>query len=208
MVKGIIYKLVEITKPDIVVYVGSTVLTLSQRFCLHKSDTKTCPSPVYVYINERGGITKFTIVLLEEGDFESRRMVRKREDDYQQELKPLTNVTRAYFDGKYDYNKYKEQRAGYRLKHKPEKAAYDKLYNEQNAEKIAARSKGYYKNNKERDRPRNLQYKLRNKEKLKAQNAERITCRVCGREVRRGGVAEHRRSTKHKDALCRLGVQF
>ena len=92
------------------------------------------------------------------------------------------------------------------------KKEYGKQYNENHREQRAETAKQYYETHKEekkqyiethREEIREYckQYYEENKAEISAQRAEKVTCEVCGSVVRRGGMSNHRRTTKHQSAL-------
>ena len=109
----------------------------------------------------------------------------------------------------------KEKQKEYREKHKDRIEEYKKKYYEENKEKIAKENKTYYeqhkeeiikktaeyvKNNKEKVNEYKQQYYQKNKDKIKEKNKEKIVCE-CGSSVNKCGLAEHYRSTKHKNYI-------
>jgi Uri superfamily endonuclease len=62
-------------------YIGSTVCALNRRLTNHKIDAKRKPRKCHNYFNEQGW-DNVTIELLEEGEFENRKALCKREGEY------------------------------------------------------------------------------------------------------------------------------
>jgi hypothetical protein len=62
-------------------YIGSTIQALNKRLIGHKFDAKRKPHKCYKYFNEQGW-DNVTIELLEEGEFENTKALRKREGEY------------------------------------------------------------------------------------------------------------------------------
>jgi len=62
-------------------YIGSTVKALNDRLSGHKYYAKSKPYKCYKYFNEQGW-DNVTIELLEEGEFENRKALYKREGEY------------------------------------------------------------------------------------------------------------------------------
>jgi hypothetical protein len=93
--KGYVYGIRE-TKTGQIVYVGSTQQRL---LCMRKGD-HTKPSvnarPIHAYVAEQGGWGNFVFECLEEGEFETKIDLRKREQEWLVQLAPPQNHQRAY----------------------------------------------------------------------------------------------------------------
>jgi len=72
----------------------------------------------------------------------------------------------------------------------------DKEYYQANKERIKERDKEYYQANKERIKEYKKEHYQTNKERIKERIKEKIECE-CGSIVRRGDIAQHKRSKKH-----------
>ena len=148
--KGKIYKITNDYNDEI--YIGSTCDTLVKRFSAHK---KTCNNdksnhlPLYKLMNEIG-FYRFRIQLIEEYPCEDKYQLRQKEGQYIRQLGTLNKIIAGRTGIEYrlenkekikEYNmteKAKHQRKVYREtdENKEKKKIIDKIYKENNKEKI------------------------------------------------------------------------
>jgi len=117
-------------------YIGSTIRQLNKRLIDHKSHAKFKPLKCHAYFNEQGW-NNVTIELLEEGEFENRKALCKREGEY---IIPYINdenclnyavAGRMHKESQKAYNdahkeKIKAQQKAYRETHKAERNAKER----------------------------------------------------------------------------------
>jgi len=72
----------------------------------------------------------------------------------------------------------------------------NKQYYQDNHEKIREREKQYRLKNRDKILELQKQHYQNNREKILEKQAEKITC-VCGCKIRRGDLADHKRTNKH-----------
>ena len=133
MQKGQIYKIVHCEEPDTCLYIGSTVTTLKQRWCVHKVDSRRYNSKFNLHLREHG-VDNFKMVPIDTVTFDNVSELRKVEERYRCELKPLLNTHSCYTGlSKKEYSKF-----------------YDKIYRKNHPEKIAAKNKRFYAKHKEK----------------------------------------------------------
>jgi len=91
-------------------YIGSTIQTLNERLIRHKYDAKSKPQKCHNYFNEQG-LNNITIELLEEGEFENRKALCKREGEYILQYIDDENCLNCNIAGRTDadYNKAYQQ---------------------------------------------------------------------------------------------------
>ena len=142
--KGYIYKL---TSPHTdVIYIGSTIRTLRERFNGHKSDwglgNKQRESSKVMF--DCGDVS---IHLIRECECDNIRDLRKQEqiemDNYNGKI---CNFQKAFRVRK-EYQKtpkYKAQQKAYELKHKEKYDEYKRLYKQRDAYKLSQRHYGYW----------------------------------------------------------------
>jgi hypothetical protein len=116
-------------------YIGSTVCTLNERFRGHKKDAKRRPYKCYKYFNEQGW-DNVIIELLEEGEFEDIKALRRREGEYILPYIDDENCLNCEVAGR----TYAESVKAYREANK-EKI---KAYKQANKEKINAQRRATY----------------------------------------------------------------
>jgi hypothetical protein len=195
MLSGIVYKLVDKRVPEVVLYVGSTEQSLSERWRLHKCDAIRSTSKINTYLNEQG-VDHFELVLLERGSFKDTAALREREEEYRVKLNPTLNSNKCSTG--LTKAEYKKQ---YYAENKDEIIAKQKQYNAENKDKIGAKQKQYRAEHKDELVEYHKQYYADNKEKIRKQVSEPLTCDVCGSTTRRGDKAQHGRSEKHAAAV-------
>jgi hypothetical protein len=114
------------------IYVGSTITTLSRRLAEHRSTSKTSNQKLYQSVN--GNWSDWYIELYEEFPCDNKQQLNKREGEITREIGNL-NYQIAGRTNKEWYNENKDKK---------------KKYYEDNKEKISKQKKEYYENNKEK----------------------------------------------------------
>ena len=166
--QGKIYTIRCKTDPSLI-YVGSTVNTLTKRWNNHKTDSGRRHSKINQTTNELG-IDNFYIELFELYPCNSKMELLKREGEVIREIGTLNQIISGrdqqtyYLENK---EKIKEQRHQNTLKNKERKQQYDK------------------------------EYKAINKELIAEKRSIRIIC-SCGCSIIKDGLASHLRTEKHK----------
>jgi len=102
-------------------YIGSTIQTLNRRLTKHKSAAKTKALKCHAHFNEQGW-NNVTIELLEEGEFENRKALCRREGEYMLPHINDENCLNCAVAGRTD-------------------AEYDKVYKQANRDKINAQQR-------------------------------------------------------------------
>lgn len=157
-------------------YIGST-FNKEQRFRLHKSEIK---NNTHFCKEINRNLIKWEdieVIILEENDIKTKRMLAKREQYYIDWLKPNANERNAYIELEND-------------------ETYLQNYYKKNKEKIIGNSKKSYETHKEEKVQYNKDYRTKNKDKIKAVKSQKTICE-CGKEVSRGHKARHIKSAYH-----------
>ena len=156
-------------------YIGSTVdekkrIESHIRRCRNQFDSKH-NYIVYKFIREYGGFDVWTFTTIKEYENISIRELERCEQQARDELQPTLNKLRS----------------GLPFNHlrMTNKKLYDKLYRQENHEKIHEVNK---------------QYRQENHEKILAKAKEKFTCE-CGSIVRYDGKYHHMKTTKHKNFI-------
>jgi hypothetical protein len=137
MISGTVYKIVDTRVPEVVLYVGSTETSLSERWRTHKYKSQSSTSKLYTYIREQG-VEHFELVSLEHGFFKDTEALRQREEEYRVKLNPTLNSYKC----KTDPVAYKRQfMRKYAPEHRTEKRAYDKAHYQLNRDRILKRQR-------------------------------------------------------------------
>lgn len=140
---GNIYKIICNNRPRMI-YVGSTISTLDERFLIHKLNSKTPyykNNKFYNYVKKNKGWDNFKIVLLEKFYGNNMTELRMKEEEYRTNLHANLNTIKCnikdnpqthYLKNKKYYDEYKkrnkekikkyniEYQRQYKLKHKEE----------------------------------------------------------------------------------------
>ena len=184
------------------VYIGSTIQTLPDRFCGHKrsfnhfkkSKGNNCAS---FQILEREDAY---IELFEDYPCNSKNELVRYEGQCQRKYEcvnvQIAGRTQAeYREENREY--YKKYMKKYQEENKEKIDEYIKKYQEENKEKIKEQTKKYYAENKEKIKEQTKKYYEENKEKRKV----KITCEVCGASVRKSDFKKHTGTKKHQRAM-------
>ncbi len=134
------------------IYVGTTIQSLSQRLAAHRRDSKRFPN-VKLYSTIADNWDDWYIELYENYPCDNKEQLLKREGEIVRQIGNLN---------KFISGRTKEE---YRIEHKEAKKEYDKIFKKENAEKIEERAKIYRKENAEKIKERTKIYNDKTKEK-------------------------------------------
>ena len=203
------------------IYVGSTITTLSRRLAEHKSKSKKYNTrKIYQSINDNWD--DWYIELYEVYPCENKEQLNKREGEITREIGTLNYqiAGRSYEEWREDnidkvklaqqeYNKNNAEKLKltkkeyYQNNFEKLKLARQKNYTN-NFEKIQEQTKLYRENNKDKKREQDKIYRENNKDKLNEQFKERskqqITCE-CGCIIRKYGLPNHLKTQKHIEGI-------
>lgn len=188
--KGTVYKIICLENPNII-YIGSTITTLSRRMSKHRSGFKTwisekkgCVS-IYPYFQELG-IDKFKIVELERYEVEDKQQLFKYEQEWIDKTE-CVNKHRSYLSD--------DERKEYYKEYKKLNIDNIKFYYENNKDLILERQKSYYEKNKEIILEKNKSYYEENRndilEKKKFYHKQKVNCTNCNKEMSRNSLYKH-----------------
>jgi hypothetical protein len=164
-------------------YVGHTT-DLVKRKSQHKRNShnpncKEYNKRLYQFVRNNEGFNNFDIILIEKYPCDDVNEARKRERYWIEQLKATLNM-----------NIPTRTKAEYDQNNKEKLINYHKEYVLKNKEKIANYHKNYEKI-----------YREQNIEKIRARKAIKIICDVCGAEHTKSHTNQHKRSQKHIKAL-------
>ena len=196
---GKIYKVIN-TQHEII-YIGSTVQTLSCRFSKH---------------THKGNGNK--IVLIEKFPCSCKEELLKKEQEIIEQNDNLLNKYRAYNSEEYNKNYKVEYDKQYRIDNIEKKKMYDKKWNENNKEKKSANAKEWreknketikekhniwYENNRQTEREKGKLYWIENKDRLQLENKNRyeknkvkVNCELCNCEILKYCLKKHQKTQK------------
>ena len=166
---GIIYGLID-ERNNSLFYIGSTTLSLSDRFSRHINASKVKDTPVYQTINEIG-IENIGIISIEIYDDISVEELRKREGEYIKENigMGITNIVIAGRTRAEHYQDTKEHQSHihkkYYIKNRDRLISYAKEYHEANRDEILRKKRE--KAATEEERAKRREYLEKNKEHIR-----------------------------------------
>ena len=208
--KGLIYKICCLDTSIKEVYIGSTT-NFDQRKKQHKANCNSSKSKkynlnVYKFIRENGGWNNFDMVLIEYYPCET-KLELEREERKILEQQDLTLNSCVPTRSKREWSENNSEKM----------IEYMKKYRETNKEKIKEQRKEYYETNKEKkkeyyenNKEKKKEYYKNNKEKInerkKEYGAKKIKC-MCGVEVRRDNITQHRRTKKHIELMANKNLE-
>jgi len=189
--KGKIYT-IRCKTDDSLIYVGSTVESLSSRLSKHKFDSKLKPQRIlYSHVQDWND---WYIELYEDFACERKEQLLQREGQVIREIgtlnKKIQGRTKQEYKKEYDNNN-KDKIKEYRNNFKEKRREYDKDYYNNNKDKIKEYHKEYYK-----------EYYNENKDKIK----QKITCE-CGCIIRKGDISSHKKTNKHINIMKTIQTQ-
>jgi hypothetical protein len=161
------------------VYVGSTILTLKQRFIIHISGwryNQHCSSHLVL---EKG---EAYIELIEEVKIESERELDMLEQQWIDNTPNTVNKKRAYRSEEERLQTHRD---------------CNRKYREVHAEKITEMRKKYQKEHREEIAEKQKKYQKEHREERNKKQREQVLCEVCGCYVTRGSKSKHMSTAKH-----------
>jgi hypothetical protein len=132
----------------------------------------------------------------------------KGKEYYQQNKEYIKERVKKYTEANKD--KISERKKKYREAHKKEISESKRAYQQENKEMLSEKKKEYYQKNKDRIKEqvneyreahkeeiseRKKKYREANKDKISQRRAERVSCDVCGKDVSRGCLTRHKKSS-------------
>ena len=168
-------------------YVGSTKNWINRKRLhkFHSNNEKMAKRKLYKIINENGGWSYWSMILLETILCDSKAEARELEQKYYKELNASLNTIRP-------------------LRTSEELKEYSAAYYNDNKITIKENKKQYYLHNKETIKEHQKQYKTANKEKIAAYTSEKILCEVCKCYHRRSDKSQHKKSLKHQKNINKI----
>jgi hypothetical protein len=193
------------------IYVGSTIQSLSQRMVAHRSDSKKDKDKdrkIYQHIG--GKWEDWYIELYELFPCNSKEELCKREGEVIREIGTLNNLLPGRTPKEYyqdNHERYKE----YREENKEKKIEYDKQYRELNVEKKRENDRLYREKNEEAVKQKKREYHIKNRERINAKSSlfyqnnkekykEKITCE-CGITMNKCYLPKHLKTKNHLDYI-------
>jgi hypothetical protein len=201
--RGQIYTIRNI-KDDTMIYVGSTINSLSKRFHKHKKDCEgglTISLYSHIIDNDWSG---WYIELYEMYPCNNKRELCRREGQVIREIGTINkNIAGRTIKEWREDNKEKvlQNAKEYYNDNKETIAQKAKEYNERNKEQVLENKKEYYERNKEKVLQKHKEWCENNKDKIKKQQNEQVCCDICGAFSAKNHLTRHKRTKKCMEAL-------
>ena len=187
---GVVYAIRSRSREDLV-YVGSTTVGLAKRLGKHRCGYKQWlrTGKGYVSSFEVLAVGDEYIELLEGCPCDTRQELSKCEGKHMRALECVNKRIEGRTQAEY--------RAVYRVANADQIRERKTKYHAANADQIREYKANYYAANADKVKEQVAVYRAANHNKILARKAERVVCE-CGAETRRGDLAKHRRTKKHR----------
>ena len=202
--KGIIYKLC-CKDPKITdIYIGSTTDFTKRKWnhktCCTNKDDKSYNYNVYKFIREHGNWDNWDIIQVEAYNAENKRDLESRERHWIEDLKSTLNrkiptqTSLEYYQN--NREKFAIKSAIYQKNNREKISKKAAEYRENNKALITVKKANRYQKNKEQRCKKALEYYENNKEQIAEKYKIKVVC-VCGSEVTKAGISQHKKTKKH-----------
>jgi hypothetical protein len=209
--RGQIYTIRNI-KDDTMIYVGSTINSLSKRFHKHKKDCKGGISCITLYYHiVDNDWSDWYIELYEMYPCNNKKELCRREGQVIREIgtinKNIAGRTQKEYreDNKEKVSQYQkeyyESNKDELSKQKKEYYERNKEYREDNKEKVSQYNKAYREDNKEKVSQKLKEWYEDNKQKVLQKNKEKVCCNICGAFSTKNHLPRHQRTKRCMEAL-------
>ena len=200
--KGTVYKLYNSNYPEF--YIGSTT-NFKRRKKDHKSacnneSTKEYNERKYKYIREHGGFDSWKFKILEQGEYEDKKSMEKRERYF---IEILNSTLNTIIPGRTDleYRESHREEANERTKkyykeNFPKVQEYKKKYQQKHKKKLNAYGRANYQENKGNRREHSKKYREDNKEKLDVWQKTEVICEFCKDVSSNRNIRRHQKTQK------------
>ena len=194
------------------VYVGSTIMTLDERFKKHKINN-FCS--LYQYVNDIGDDwNNWYIELYEDYPCKNKYILEKRETEVQRQIATINKQFARRSKKEYredNREKLSEQHKQYHQDNREKRLERMKQYDQDNREKLSEQHKQYHQDNRDKileyqkqyhqdNREKRLeqmkQYDQKNREKISEYRKQPTTCDRCGSIISKKHIAKHKRTAK------------
>ena len=195
----IIYKLINYDHPELV-YVGHTTNFIRRKAEHKRMVSENSQIKLYRTIQQHGGWESWHMIKICDYPCSSSLDARQEEDRHMTQLKANLNTVKAYTSDEEKKEQRKIFHKQYRETNRDQLNEQKKQYYESNKERIKDQAKQYRDSHKDQINKFVKQYYESNKEQISKKAAEKIKCE-CGCHIRKGGVAEHKKTAKHQRNL-------
>lgn len=182
---------------DSLIYVGSTIDLLAKRMGAHRSAKDNRATSLSNIV--KGDWNNWYIELHEEYPCDNKAQLEKREGQVIREIATINKVVLGRTNKEYyqdNREKLLEKQKDYYKNNRDELLEKVKEYRQNNLEKIAEKKKEYRNNNLDKMVEKDKKYYQDNHDKILEKKKEKITCNICGCNVRKNEIKRHQRSKK------------
>jgi hypothetical protein len=157
-------------------YIGSTTQTIEKRFIAHRTSHNCGRGVSSSILFTKYGVDTCSISLISEQEMEKADAL-VEEGRLIQECLTAVNQRIPVVDREEHHMKYKEYHHKYRMEHREEAKESNRMYREGN-DVLKEKKRTFYQEHREA---------------IRARQAERISCDVCGKIVTRGMMGQHKK---------------
>tara|TARA_B110001450_G_scaffold18870_1_gene17305 strand:- start:138 stop:761 length:624 start_codon:yes stop_codon:yes gene_type:complete len=178
---------------DTKIYVGSTIQPLAVRMAGHRQAKNRHATTLYKAVDNDWD--NWYIELYEDYPCNNKNILLRREGQVIREIGTINKgiAGRTNKEWSEDNKEKRSEQAKERYANNKEKInTNNKEWYANNKEKRLEKSKEWYENNKEKQSAKSKEWRENNKEKLK----QKAVCDICGSEVTRCNMLQHKRSKK------------
>lgn len=184
---GKIYTIRCITDATLI-YVGSTIESLSQRLTKHRYSKKATPS--ILFYSKVNDWNDWYIELYENFSCNSKEELNKREGEVIREIGTLNTIVAG------------RTQQEYRQEEKEIIQERKKEYYENNKEQVQEYKKKYYEEHSQQEKDRALRHYINNKDEINEKKKEKITCE-CGKTFRAVDKSRHNKTLFHQAFIAK-----
>jgi hypothetical protein len=199
--KGKIYRIVCDTTG--LVYIGSTVETLSNRLSKHKNKYKCYLKGNTNFVTSFDILKNdnYKIILINNYPCNNKEELEREERKYIESIECVNKfipgrTRKEYCEDNKEY--IKERQKEYCETNKDKISEKRKIYYENNKNKIREKRKIYYENNESKIKERSKEYQSKNKDKIKENKKQKIECEYCKCITTKNQLKRHQKSLKCK----------
>ena len=182
------------------IYVGSTIDTLSRRLAKHRIDCKANKSKITLYSHiVNNDWANWYIELYEYYSCNNRTELERREGQVIREIGTINKciagrTKKEYQEENADF--IKEYHKAYREDNKETISQKAKEWYEDNKEKVSQYHKKWYKDNKEEIIQKAKEYYKKNAEKIVKKKSEQVCCDICSAFSTKQNLKRHQQTKK------------
>jgi hypothetical protein len=176
-------------------YYGSSTMTLEKRMSFHKSKSNRCCSRHIILRGDYDAYLLHEYETIEEAEMKEDWYIDNKKCINQQRV-CLTDEEKKQYGKQYYENNIEKKKQKNKIYYEKNKEK-NKQNRENNREQISEYHKEYYLKNREKNREYHKEYQkkyyLKNREKINEKAREKVQCELCGIEMNKGSVYNHKK---------------